>query len=78
MGKNEANRESVATPEEIISRLISSGDLLEMRKHLREMIDTYLLLENEPKYRNDVYFTFVYLDNCLRSCEKIHQHDSNK
>jgi len=78
MGKNEANRESVATPEEIISSLISSGDLLEMRKHLREMIDTYLLSENEPEYRNAVYCTFMDLDNCLLSCEKIHQHDSNK
>ena len=50
---------------EIIEGLLLTNEPNTLRNHLRMMIDSYLLSEDEAKYRDQVYNTYRNLDHAL-------------
>lgn len=57
--------------ERIINDLVSTNEVSRMREHLRELIDSYLLNEDDKKSRQEIYGTFLALDYTLRKSESI-------
>jgi len=53
---------------EFVNEIITD-DIPYMRKNLRQMIDSYLIAEDESDYRRRVYETFSVLDTFLNKIE---------
>lgn len=53
---------------EFVNEIITD-DIHYMRKNLRQMIDSYLIAEDESDYRRRVYETFSVLDTFLNKIE---------
>jgi hypothetical protein len=67
-----ANRtQQPATAEEIITDLILSDNLLRMRCHLKEMMEAYLLDEDDRNFRNGALMTYKALDLLLVRAESL-------
>ena len=66
------------TPEQIISDLLLSDDMQNLRKDLRLMVDCYLLHEDERHYRKSVHASFLILDMMLAQVENIQQSETSK
>ena len=66
------------TPEQIISDLLLSDDMQNLRKDLRLMVDCYLLHEDERHYRKSVHASFLILDMILAQVENIQQSETSK
>lgn len=60
-----------ATAEEIITDLILSDNLLRMRCHLKEMMEAYLLDEDDRNFRNGALMTYKALDLLLVRAESL-------
>ena len=58
--------EKALSAEEIIKKVFGDGDL---RTDLREMIDVYLLSEDEPEYRDQRYSSFMWIDSLLKDIQ---------
>ena len=82
MSKNVSimNKPSIGllTPEQIISDLLLSDDMQNLRKDLRLMVDCYLLHEDERHYRKSVHASFLILDMMLAQVENIQQSETSK
>lgn len=53
----------------LINTLLVVDDPTLLRQHLRAMADSYLLSEDENRYRHDVYSSYMALDNLLEKIE---------
>jgi hypothetical protein len=60
-----------STSDQIIKDLLLTDDITRMRQHLLSMAESYVLSEDEQKYRRDVYSTYKALDIMLSKVEKI-------
>lgn len=56
---------SAISAEAIIYDLVSTDEIPRMRQHLRDMLDSYLLSEDEASFRRGIYGTYLALDNLL-------------
>jgi len=59
------------SPEQILNDLMISDDLPAMRNNLREMMEQYLLREDDARYRHAVFGTYKVLDILLSRVENI-------
>ena len=56
---------------EILHDITLSDEIKNMRQHLREMADYYLLeTEDSSSYKHSVYSTYMILDNFLTKVEE--------
>ena len=67
---NEKER-TLITSDDLVTDIILSDELPRMRQHLRVMADAYLLSEDEPHYRHNVFSTYMNLDNFLEKAELL-------
>lgn len=56
--------------EKIIKDLVSTDETSRMRQHLRDMLDSYLLSEDEASFRKEIYGTYLALDSLLVKSEE--------
>lgn len=65
----------VPTPESIVESLINFEDPDNLRTHLREMIDAFLLSphETDPDYRREIYTSFQIIDESLQQMETLNR-----
>lgn len=76
-----ANDESVKSAqvansaEEIINKLSNLSFVEDLRSDLREIIDAYLLSEDETDYRDQRYSSFLWIDSLLKDI-KLYQSQS--
>ena len=59
------------TAETILNDLVTTDEISRMRQHLRDMLDAYLLDEDDSKYRHDIYSTYMALDILLTRIENL-------
>lgn len=53
----------------IIVKLFDVPFVEDLRNDLREIIDTYLLNEDDPKYRDQRYSSFLWIDSILKDIQ---------
>ena len=61
------------SPEQILNDLLDTDEISRMRQHLRDMIDAYLLSEDEHDYPEQVYTTFQTIDELLKNLVRFEQ-----
>ena len=61
------------TPEEIIRDLVTTDETSRMRQHLRDMLDSYLLSEDESIFRKEIYGTYLALDTLLCKSDRLNK-----
>jgi len=59
----------IFTPQQIIEDLVTTDEASRMRDHLREMLDAYLLSEDDSRCRHEVYGTYLAIDGMMRRME---------
>ena len=57
--------------ETILNDLVTTDEISRMRQHLRDMLDAYLLSEDDQDSRREVYGSFLAFDYLLRNSEHI-------
>lgn len=68
-GNNSTTIEKDLTPDQLISDILLSDEPKKLRHDLREMMDVYLLEEDESKFRYSVYASFMGMDSFLEKLE---------
>lgn len=63
----------VSTPQQIIEDLVTTDEASRMRDHLREMLDAYLLSEDDSRCRHEVYGTYLAIDRLIRRVELMEE-----
>ena len=58
--------------DEIIKKLFDSDFTDDLRTDLREMIDAYLLSEDETDYRDQRHSSFLWIDSLLKDIKTYH------
>lgn len=58
--------EKALSAEEIIKKLFDPDFTNDLRADLREIIDVYLLSEDEAEYRDQRYASFMWIDSLLK------------
>ena len=61
--------EKAISAEEIIKKLFDSDFTDDLRADLREIIDFYLLSEDEAEYRDQRYSSFMWIDSLLKDIQ---------
>ena len=64
-----ATAQVAISAEEIIKKLFDSDFTDDLRADLREMIDAYLLSEDEIDYRDQRYSSFMWIDSLLKDIQ---------
>jgi len=64
-----ATAQVAISAEEIIKKVFGSDFAEDLRTDLREMIDVYLLSEDEPEYRDQRYSSFMWIDSLLKDIQ---------
>lgn len=72
MRTNDEQSPKATTALEIIESILATDKPENIRKHLREMVDSYLLAENEANYRESIYATYMNLDKFLCKAESLY------
>jgi len=63
----------VISAEEILHDLLTTDEVSRMRQHLRDMLDAFLLSEDDQISRKEIYGTFQALDFMLRKFELMEE-----
>lgn len=57
--------------ERILNDLLETDEIARMRQHLRDILDSYLLGEDDRNSREQVYGTYLAIDFMLRKSESL-------
>jgi len=75
--KNLRNMETIPikaiSAEQIIYDLVTTDEASRMRQHLRDMLDAFLLPEDESRERKEVYGTYLALDRLIQRSALIQE-----